>query len=224
MKFQCKYCEKLFVRETTLSVHVCELKLRFQQRSEPGVILAFQGYLKFYQYTQGSARLKTYEDFDRSSYYRAFVKWGRYCVDVGVIAPARYLEWLLKHNKKIDHWCRDTVYTEYLVEYLRLEAVADALARAIEYSMSWQEQTGNPGHDCVRYGNRNSLCHAVVSGRISPWVIYNCESGQKFLSDLNSEQVEMIWSYIDTDVWQKKFGQNTADQEYAKDILGRAGW
>jgi hypothetical protein len=34
----------------------------------------------------------------------------------------------------------------------------------------------------------------------------------------------MIWPYIDSDVWQKKFADYRADQEYVKDILAKAGW
>jgi hypothetical protein len=59
--------------------------------------------MKFYELTQGSARLKTFENFATSPYYRAFVKFGRYCVDTRAINPTRFVEWLLKNNKKIDH-------------------------------------------------------------------------------------------------------------------------
>jgi hypothetical protein len=55
-------------------------------------------------------------------------------------------------------------------------------------------------------------------------VIYNSESGQKFLSELTSEQVAMIWPYIDSDAWQRKFANYPADQEYAREILKQAGW
>jgi hypothetical protein len=34
----------------------------------------------------------------------------------------------------------------------------------------------------------------------------------------------MIWPYIDSDVWQKKFSDYAADAEYAKLILKQAGW
>lgn len=224
MSYQCKFCEKSFQKETSLSVHLCEPKRRFQQRSEPAVSLAFQGYRRFYEYTQGSAKNKTLDDFDSSPYYRAFVRWGRYCVGVRAINSVRFLEWLLKNNRKIDRWCSDSVYTEYLVEYLRAEAVSDALTRAIEYGIGWAEQTGNPAHDCVRYGNRNALCHAVSTGRISAWAIYNSESGQKFLSDLDPTQIKMIWPYIDADAWQKRFADYPADQAYAQEILNKAGW
>jgi hypothetical protein len=224
MTYNCRYCQRDFVKETSLAVHMCEPKRRFQEQNERGVQLGLQAYLKFYELTQGSAKLKTFEDFAASPYYRAFVKFGRYCVDTRAINPARFMEWLLKNNKKIDHWARDTMYTEYLVEYLKIENVNDALARAMEFGIDWAEQTGNPAEDCLRYGNTNAMVYAVTAGRISPWIVYNCESGQKFLSELDSSQIAMVWSYIDSEVWMKKFNDYVADQEYVREILQKAGW
>ena len=221
---QCRYCRKEFSKETTLAVHVCEPKRRHQEQNERGVQLGFQAYLKFYEVTQGSARLKTFNDFAESSFYRAFVKFGRHCVAIRAINPARFTEWLIRQNKKIDYWCKDSIYTEYLLDYLKLENVNDALARAIEFSIDWSEKSGHPAHDCLRYGNSNVMAYAVTAGRISPWVLYNSESGLKFLSELDSTQVAMVWPYIDSEVWQKKFADYMADQEYARDILKKAGW
>lgn len=221
---QCRYCHKSFAKETSLSVHMCEPKRRFQEQNEAGVRMGFNAYLRFYEITQGSAKLKTFEDFATSPYYRAFVKFGRYCVDTRAVNPSRFIEWLLKNNKKIDHWARDTVYTEYLIGYLPVENVNDALARAMEYGIAWSEQSGHPAEDCLRFGNTNATVYAVTAGRISPWVVYNCESGQKFLSDLDATQIAMTWSYIDSEVWMKKFSNYVADQEYVKDMLQKAGW
>ena len=223
-KFVCDFCNKTFARETSVELHLCEAKRRHQQRNEPGPRLGFQAFVKFYESVQRSARIKTHEDFASSAYYKAFVKFGTYCVETRTINPGQFMTWLLKHNKRIDYWCSDSVYTEYLLDYLKVEAVDDALARAIEHSIRWAEETGNPAHDWMRYGNTNSLCYAVTAGRISPWVIYNSESGQKFLSELSTEQVAMVWPYIDSDAWQKKFVNYPADQEYVKDILNKAGW
>jgi hypothetical protein len=145
-------------------------------------------------------------------------------VGARVINPARFLEWLLNGNRKIDNWCSDRLYTEYLVTHVQKETVNDALARAIEYGIDWSEKNTSPAHDCLRYGSTNATCYAITTGRISAWVIYNSESGQKFLNELNAEQVAMIWPYIDSDIWQKKFVDYPADQEYAKEILTQAGW
>ena len=221
---RCQYCDKVFQRETSLAVHVCEQKQRYQSRDEQGVRLGLQAYLRFFEMTQGSARLKTFDDFAKSPYYKAFVKFGRYCVAINAVNTPRFIDWVVEKNKKIDHWCRDSVYTEYLQEYLRRENVNDALARAIEQSIRWSEQYGNPAHDFLRYGNSNVIAYAITTGRVSAWVLYNCESGQRFLDDLNTEQISMVWPWIEPEFWQKKFRDYPADQEYAREMLAKAGW
>ena len=203
---------------------MCEPKRRRLNRDDPGVRIGFQAYIKFYEMAQGSAKLKTYEDFCESSYYLAFVKFGRYCVGTRVINPTQFMNWLLKNQKKIDRWASDQLYTEYLTWYLTIEAVDDALARAIEYAIDWSEKNASPSQDCVRYGNTNTICYAITTGRLSPWVIYNSESGQKFLNEANEEQIAMIWPYINVDTWNKKFADYPADREYAREILSKAGW
>ena len=72
--FTCNYCKKEFAKETSIAVHMCEPKRRRMEKDERGVQLGFQAYIKFYETMQGSARLKTFEDFAESAYYRAFVK------------------------------------------------------------------------------------------------------------------------------------------------------
>lgn len=224
MSFACEYCKKEFVRETSIAVHMCEPKRRHMQKDEPGVRLGFQAYIKFYETMQGSAKNKNYDDFCESAYYKAFVKFGRYCVNTSVINPQQFMNWLLKNNKKIDNWCSDKIYTEYLIQHLLVEAVDDAMTRAIEYSIDWEEKTGHPAKDMLRYGNANALCYAITAGRISPWVIYNCDSGVGFLSQLSTEQVAIVWDYINSDAWHKKFSNYPADQEWVKEILTKAGW
>lgn len=223
-EYTCRYCEKSFRKETSLAVHVCEQKRRYQEEKEVGVQLGFQSYLRFFEITQGSAKLKTYDDFARSPYYRAFVKFGRYCVSVRAINVDRFIDWLLKNNKKIDHWCRDSIYSEYLTHYIKIENMTDALTRAMETAIDWSEKTGNPDRDFLRYGNSNTVCYAISTGRISPWILYNCDSGQEFLSNLNQEQISIIWPMLDADFWQKKLRDYQADAEYARELLQKAGW
>ena len=100
----------------------------------------------------------------------------------------------------------------------------DALARALEHSMKWAEEKDAPSCDYLRYGNHNIITSAIVNGRISPWVLYNCESGQKFLSEMSNEHQAMVWPYIDPDVWQKKLKEDPANRNEAQDLLKKAGW
>ena len=67
--YKCRYCEKEFRKESTLTAHLCEQKRRWQQEKETGVQLGLKAYLRFYEYSQGSSKLKSYEDFVKSPYY-----------------------------------------------------------------------------------------------------------------------------------------------------------
>jgi hypothetical protein len=220
----CDFCKRSFSRESTLLVHMCEQRRRRQEQHERGVQLGFRSYLRFYEIMHGSSRLKSFDDFADSPYYRAFVKFGRYCVDVKAINPERFTDWLVNNNKKIDRWASDQIYDEYLVQYLASESVSDALARSIEFAIDWAEQHQSAPHDLLRYGNDNAVCHGIVTGRLSAWAVYNCDSGTNWLSKLHHDLIAMIWPYIDSDVWQRRFQRYPADQIYAREILTAAGW
>ena len=224
MKFECQYCKKSFAKETTLIVHVCEQKKRYQSQGETGIQIGLRAYQKFYEMSQGSANPKSFDDFARSPYYRAFAKFGQYCVSIRAVNIPRFTEWLLKNNKKIDYWCSDRVYGEFLEQYLRIESPMDALYRSVEHGSRWADETGNPSNGYLRYGNDNVLCYAVTTGRISAWVLYNSESGQEFLGRIGPDQVSMIWSFVDADFWNQKFRDYPEDTAYVKDILKQAGW
>jgi hypothetical protein len=60
-------------------------------------------------------------------------------------------------------------------------------------------------------------------GRISPWIVFNCDSGIEFLGNLTEDQTVIIWKYIDPEFWQRKFNDYLADAEWVKDILKQAG-
>lgn len=224
--FTCKYCGKEFRKESTLVAHQCEPKRRWQQEKEVGVQLGLKAYLRFYEYSQGSAKLKSYADFVSSPYYLAFVKFGRYCQDIRCINFTVYLDWLLKNNKKLDYWTKDSLYSEWLPEYLKKEAPQDALERALKEMQLYADnhpELKNGFLDYFRYGNSNRICHHISTGRVSPWVVFNCATGVEFLDNLSEEQVAMILDWIDPDYWQRKFKDYVADTEWVKDILTKAG-
>jgi len=188
------------------------------------VRLGLQAYLRFYEITQGSSRVRTWDDFRVSSYYRAFVKFGRYCHATRVISVSRFIDWLIRGNHRIDHWCRDTVYEQFLHQHIRQEAVDDALTRAIEQAMAWESETGNPAQHYLRYGNANAICQAITTGRITAWALYNCDSGRELLQRLGPEQISIVWPWVDTDFWERRFRDHPTDAAYSREMLTKLGW
>jgi len=223
--FKCRYCAKEFRKESTLAAHLCESKRRWQQEKEIGVQFALQAYLRFFELTQGSAKLKSYGDFVDSPYYSAFVKFGRHMVAIRAVNPRMFIDYVIKENKKLDHWTHEQVYLEYLHAYLKKEAVQDALERALTEMQDYADEHPefkNGFVDYFRYGSSNRICHHITNGRISPWIVFNCDSGVGFLESLTEEQIAMILPWIDPDYWQRKFVDYVADTEWVKMILKEA--
>ena len=221
MNYECKYCHKKFSKESTLTSHSCERKRRFQQEREIGVQWGFRAYLIFYEFTQ-SKQSKTYEQFVDSAYYTAFVRFGRYCHSIHCINLVSFTRWLLKNNRKLDHWCSDTNYNEWLFDYVRRENVKDALERSIENMVNYVQEhpdIRNGFQDYFRLVNENRICYHIITGRISPWVIYNCESGKEFLERLHDEQIISIMNIIDPDFWKSTFCDLPDDVEFATKVL-----
>ena len=195
------------------------------QEKEVGVQFGLQAYLRFFELTQGSAKLKSYADFVDSPYYSAFVKFGRHMIAIRAVNPRAFIEYVIKENKKLDHWTHEKVYLEYLHAYMKKEAVSDALERALTEMQDYADEIKMLAsfNDYFRYGNSNRICHHISNGRISPWIVFNCTSGVVFLEALTEEQIAMILPWIDPDYWQRKFTDYVADTEWVKLILKEAG-
>lgn len=222
--YKCKFCEREFARENTLSVHVCEQKKRFQDKDSPASRIGLTNFKRFYEMTQGSAKNKTFDDFATSAYYKAFIKFGHYCVNARVVNAERFADWLLKNNKRIDYWGTDKLYEEFLRYWVYKEPPTEAMTRALQTGVDWGYETGNPTDDFLRYGNSNKICYLITTGRVTGWTIFNCDSGHEFLEGLNEEQLQMVYEFIDPERWNKKLKDHPGDTEYIKEMLKQAGW
>lgn len=218
-KFQCRFCDKQFKRENSLETHSCERKRRFQAKDEPASRIAFQAWLDFYKNNVSYTKQKNYLDFIKSSYYNAFYKFGKYCVDVKCVQPIFYHKWLVDNKVRVDDWAKDTWYDKYLKEFLRQEDPYDALARSIENIVDYAEKAGVQVNDYFRYGNHNAICHHIVTGRISPWILYHSDSGLEFLDSINDGLKLNIIEYIDPEKWALIFHRNTETVAQIKEIL-----
>lgn len=219
----CKFCQKSFRRVSTLSVHLCEQKRRWQQKDEQGVRFGFQAYLQFYTMLQGSVKNRDYTAFAESPYYSAFVKFGQYLVQIRAINVPKFTDWVIKNNKKLDQWTKEAFYTEYLFDHLRHEHPTDALERSLTEMQIVADELKLDLIETFDGVPLNKLCQMVINGRISPWVIYNCKTGTEFLSRLNAEQIAMIYPFIDPEFWDRKFTDYVADTDLIKAALDQAG-
>jgi len=223
-KFGCEFCGRTFLRESTVLKHICEYKHRWLEKDRLGNRLGFQAWLQFYKKNSASKKQRTYEEFIKSAYFTAFVKFGNHCVEINALNVSRFADWLVKNQIKIDTWCSDTNYNKYLIEYLRTEDALDAIHRSVEATIELATEEGIHSKDYLRYGNRYKICYAITTGKISPWMLFQSTSGVEFMDKLDSTQVKMIIDYIDPEKWALKFHRESESVRQVKEILTIAGY
>ena len=222
-KYTCKYCGRQFTREKTLAVHLCEPKRRMQQQHEKWVQVGYATYQRFYSLTQGNGDEKTYEHFAKSAYYNAFVKFGKHLLNINPVRPDLFIDYVIKKQIKLDWWCKDKVYQDFLAHQILFEDAQAGMERTIKTMRDWAEQEGAEFNHFFEYVNLNRAVHMIQTGKISPWVLFSCKTGKKLLNELNDEQIKIISDTINPAHWKARFKKQPDDYAFVKEVLVQAG-
>ena len=217
--YVCEYCGAGFMREKTLAVHMCEPKRRFLQRSEKRVQLGLYAFNQFYKLSAGAKKDKTHDEFDKSPYYNAFVKFGSFVNNVRPLYPEKYVDSVVTSGVKLDHWCREEMYEKYALELIKKEGVQTALERSIMTMMDWADENNSVWNHYFNYVSLNRAIYHIKDGKISPWLILNCKSGKDMMNKFNDEQLEIIFNIMDPQHWARRFKRQTNDVDTVKEVV-----
>ena len=217
--FVCQHCSKGFMQEKTLFVHVCEQKRRYLARTEKHVILGYDTFNRFYKMSQNFKGDKTYEEFARSPYYNAFVKFGSFVSNVNPLYPDKFINYVVTSGVKLDHWCRDELYDDYVVHLIKNEPVEVALERSVSHMLSWANDNNSQFNHYFLYVSLSRACYDIRDGKVSPWLVLNCTSGKDMLRKFNDEQLMAVNVVMDVPFWLSKFKRSPGDVNLVKDVV-----
>jgi len=210
------------MKEKTLFAHMCEPKRRALQKNEKRVQLGLYAFQRFYTLSAGAKKDKTYEEFCKSPYYNAFVKFGSFLSNVKPLYPEKYIDYVVTSGVKLDHWCRDDLYEKYAVDLIRKESVDTALERSINTMVKWAEDNNSVWNHYFFYVSSNRATWDIKDGKISPWLVLNCKSGKEMLSKFNDEQLSLLGNVLDPQHWAMRFKRHPSDVELVRKVAQEA--
>lgn len=217
--FVCQFCNSKFMQEKTLTVHMCEQKRRYLAKDEKHVHIGYQTFNRFFQITQQLGANKSYNDFARSPYYNAFVKFGSFVSNTDPLYPSKFIDWIVKSGVKLDHWCRDELYEKYVLDLIHTEGVETALERSLLHMQSWADDNNSVWNHYFKYVSTSRAVYDIKDGKVSPWIILNSISGKEMLATFRDDQLAAISNIIDPVVWVKKFKNHKFDLELVKQVV-----
>ena len=197
---------------------MCEPKRRWLQKDEKRVQVGLYAFQRFYILSAGNKKEKTYEEFVKSSFYNAFVKFGSFVNNVRPLYPDKYIDYVVTSSVKLDHWCREEMYEKYANELIRREGVQTALERSIATMVDWAEKNDSLYNHYFLNASTNRITWDIRDGKISPWLVLNCKSGRECLNKFNEEQLGMLGNVLDPSHWAVRFRRMPKDVELVKNI------
>jgi hypothetical protein len=220
--YSCQHCKSKFTKEKTLIVHTCEQKRRYLAKNEKHVSIGFQTFNSFYRLTQNFKDNKTYDEFSRSPYYNAFVKFGSFVSNINPLYADKFIEYVVRSGVKLDHWCREELYEKYVLNLIHTESVETALERSIKHMTEWASSHDSVWNHYFKYVSSNRAVYDIKDGKVSPWLVLNSPSGKAMLAEFRDDQLAAISNIIDPVVWVKKFKKQTFDLDLVKNIVKEA--
>jgi hypothetical protein len=139
--------------------------------------------------------------------------------NVNPLYPDKFIDFVIRSGAKLDHWCRDELYDQYVIALVKKEPVEVALERSINTMMDWADKNQSVWHHYFAYVSLSRATFDIKDGKISPWVVLNCKTGRDMLKKFNDEQLSAINSVMDVPFWLNKFKKIPADVEIVKDVV-----
>jgi hypothetical protein len=221
--FKCSFCDKVYKTEKPFLNHVCRQKKRYFEKDTKAARLAFAAYTKFYEVHMPANKPPTYEAFSNNSLYEVFLSFGKYILDIDAISPKDYIDYMVRSKVKIDYWCRDSEYEKYVVNLAMKETPERALERTCLLMQEWALKQSADSSDFFRLISPSLASMWIKSGRISPWVLLNCDSGVALLGRLSDEQMMMISGALNTRMWKGKFSRQMDEVRDIRAALEASG-
>lgn len=219
---KCGFCSRAFVTERALFIHVCDERTRFMAREDRHVRMGLKAFQKMMVYLRLPNK-NTFDDFEKSQFYSAFVKFGKFVIDMNAIHPMKFVDFLIRIEVPIDRWCSSALYETYLREMTKIETATDAVERNILLMQQWAEDTGEHWSDFFRKVSPAQATMWIMAGRVSPWVLFTANSAHALFDRFSDEQLNLIKNTIDPNFWESKIDRNQKEVDNIKKILAEAG-
>lgn len=222
-EFRCDFCNRHFTREHTLVAHLCEPKRRHLQRDDKAVQIGFMAYQQFWLRSMHRKMPPDYVKFAKSTMYLAFVRFGRRVIELHAINPMGFVEFLLRNQTKIDEWTNPTRYISYVRELTKAEQAVDAIERNFKLMQRWASDTSQDWHEFFYRIEPSLAVLWIISGRISPWILFTASSAHDLFDRLTVEQVNMAEQVIDREFWQIKMKRHEDEVTLIRSMLAENG-
>ncbi len=221
MAWECLYCSKNFVRETTFMNHKCPQMARAED------IKTIQGQTAYAMYCQWMVASKrkppSIETFSTSRYFNSFLNFVDKCKKLNLPDATKYIAVMVQKNISPMLWCRDECYTFYLEWLDRTSDPVDLATTSINTLYQISEVAEIAIANVYTVMNYREVMQLIRQRRLTPWLLLCSKAFKEFLTNLDGSEREELMNLIGYSYWAEKFEANPTTVDHMKQFNAALG-
>lgn len=222
MFFECRYCKRLFKKETAFIKHSCKERERHYDLTNSYGQAAFNLYCRWI-YLKFKRSEVTYETFKISRFYNAFISFAKYYQAIkGFTNLDEFLLLMIRRDITPSNWLNERVIAYYLNQ-VDQSTPTDKIKKSLNSIFKICD-----AYDCdtsMFFDNIefDVMVSFIKLHKLSPWVLLNSKQFMVWLSELGEEQQGILDNMIDSDKWYDLFQNDIKSLNFAKTCVKELG-
>lgn len=185
---------------------MCHQKHRWNAKDELPSRLSFNAYCVFHNTCMPGKNIPTVEKFINSPEYNGFYTFGKYLADLKLPMNQQeeFIKFVMQQGVKIRDWCKSFVLEEFIKQYSLKEDPKRAVESVVLLAEEWSNENNRHWTEFFDQVSPSRATHFIITGRISPWIIYGTNAGQRLVDRLNEKELEIVINHINVNTWKHK--------------------
>ena len=188
---------------------MCQQKHRWNTKDEVPSRLAYEAYCVFHKTCMPGGIHKDKQPltkFISSPEYNGFYTFGKYLADLKLPMNQQeeFIKFVMQQGVKIRDWCKSFVLEEFIKQYSLKEDPNRAVESVVLLAEEWSNETNRHWTEFFDQVSPSRATHFIITGRISPWIIYGTNAGQRMVDRLNERELELVVNHINVNTWKHK--------------------
>ena len=205
--FECSYCHKPFVKETTFLNHKCKTMERTEELKTQMGQMAYSLYgtwMKMYKRS-----VPRTESFMVSRYYGAFIKFAEYIKQINLPDVDAFIQMMIEKDLSPHLWTNDKVYVQY-IEFLDRRSTPIKQASITVSTLLKQADQHNIDVSFIFDAlSPSDVLQLIRERRISPWILLvSGKFKRTVIEKWTLEQQQLLENLIRPMYWKLKFDKN----------------
>lgn len=219
--FTCRFCGKVFKRESNFEKHRCKAMERAEQVRSPQGQAAFSLFNKWMRARKRSAvNIKT---FGESKSFNNFYKFAKWKNAVKIPDIDKFINIMVIWDYSPSMWTRDDVYNRF-IEFLDITSTVDDHIRYTYETLKRVSQAAEcPLNEVFTVLESHMVIDYIRARKLSPWVLIKIPGFRQMVGGLNEFQKQKMEQFVRPRYWAKKIQENPEDTQLIVEFIQTVG-